>query len=294
MATELTTEHQFVYDTQGPVTAKMLAESLLGLEGVAKSSGFILKKLVPGLKLRDTEVLISSIELGSYKDNFIIRMVFGDGETAEKKIEDLRKTLRLDSMTPKRLIVLVMLGVIIYVAYICGSSKKVPPHVEESFAKISAEFNLNQQQLTDLIKSAIQDDEVKKSVIRLVHPDGATNNGTIVIDGQHDLAVTSDVVKLIPSKFVKADDTQKSDDLENVLMIVRAVDLDKANVGWAAVVPSVSTNRIQMQVLGDVDRNKIPVGKNFYGNVTVLYGAAKDGTVFPRRYILSAITPDKP
>ena len=104
------TEHQYFYETDAPLTAKQLAESLLGLDGVVTRSTAIISRLLPQVVIEDAEVFITSIELGSYKDNFLVRLIFGEDKAAEKNIEKFRQALGLKKMDAKRVIGIAMLG----------------------------------------------------------------------------------------------------------------------------------------------------------------------------------------
>lgn len=64
MSLHVETYHQFYFETEAPITAAMLAESLNGLQGIVKRSTDVISKLL-NISIKDADVLITSIELVS-------------------------------------------------------------------------------------------------------------------------------------------------------------------------------------------------------------------------------------
>lgn len=154
------TTHQFSYDTPGEVTATALANNLLGLDGVFESGAKVLAMLLEST-VKDTEIILTRVELGSYKDNFIFRMVFGEGEEAEKKIEELRRKLRLDKMDGKTLAGFAIAGAIAYGAYRMAPAgamddPSVQIHIENSFNALGAELGMGRDEVVALFDTALR------------------------------------------------------------------------------------------------------------------------------------------
>lgn len=295
MGNELKSEHQFYYQTESPVTARMLAESLLGLEGVVERSSEIIGRLIPEIGRLDAEVLITSIELGSYKENFIVRLIFGKGEEAEKRIDQLRKKLGLHKMDSKKLVGFAIAAAILYAAYLYskkgeGAKPEATVHIENSFNTIGSEMNLSREEVLALIETAITNKEdLKKHVVRLMHPANEAKGGKVLIDENETFAIPKEVVEVVPNHYEKEEADEPVKDFDNIQMVVRAADLDKVTQGWAAIIAEVSDKRLPLHVMPEVDVNKVPVGKYFQGNITVVYKVDKKGNKTPKRYLLRGI-----
>ena len=297
MIKEMQSEHQFYYQTDAPVTARMLADSLLGLEGVVEKSGHILRRLIPDVGRLDAEVLIQSIELGSIDEKFLVRLIFGKGKAGEKKIEALRKTLGLKNMDSKKIIGFAIALAIAYAAYLYLQKKPDPAlnvHIENSFNTIGAEMNMSRDEALALVESAITNkEELKKHVVKLIHPSSDEKSGHISLDNNPALSISHEVIKAVPLKYDQTDAEEPIQDFQNIQIVVRAADLDKVTQGWAAIIPEISDSRLPVHVMAEIDVNKVPIGKYFRGNITVVYKVDKNGNKTPKRYLLSAIIEEK-
>lgn len=270
------TPHHFSYNTPGEVTAEALANNLLGLEGVFASSSKIVGRLL-GTSIRETEIIIQEIELGSYRDTFLFRMVFGQGDDAEKKVEELREKLRIHNMSAKMIVGVAVTAAVLYgaIQYGAATGKPLEPSVQisidNSFNGIAHELNLSREELLALLDSALKgDEELKKSVIKLVKPEETTRPGEIVIDRTPTLTISEQVTGLVPGKYEKPKPTEVSEREEDVQLVVRAVDLDK-KTGWWAVMPLESDRRIKVELSPEVAPTSIPVGKFMRADIEILF-----------------------
>lgn len=296
MATYIDTAHRFYYDTDSPITASMLAESLLGLEGVIKRSTDILSKLID-TPIRDADVLITSIKFGSYDENFLIRFFFGKGRTGERNIEQLRKKLGLQKMELSKVAAIAILAAIAYGAYHFATSSKddkASVHIENSFNNWGKELGMTKEELLALVQDAIRNKEdLKKQVVRLTHPAGSQKGGTITLDGDETLSIPSTVINSIPADYVKDTPDEPFKDFEGVDVVVRAVDLDRPAMGWAAIVPSVSDKRLPLQLAEGLDPLTVPIGKYTPSDITVIYKTDAHGNKTPKRLLLRKLVPKK-
>lgn len=289
----LTTEHHFYFATNAPITAQTLAESLLGLDGIVRRSANVLQRLLPNTTISDVDVLITSIQLGSYKENFIVRILFGEGEEAEKKIEELRKTLMLENMTGKKIVAFAITAAIAYAAWLHlkpGDPAQI--HIENSFNTIGGEVGMNREQVIGVLDAALgnKKEELKKNVVKLVHPGGMASSGSLTIDQNEAFSIPTEVVENVPVQYEKDQEDEPFKDLENVQLSVRALDLDNPRRGWWAIAPDIAQERrINMRVAEDIDLRTISTGKYFYANITVFFKVDKNGNKTAKRFLLRKI-----
>ncbi len=287
------TEHFFFYKIEGAVSPRELADSLLGLDGVAKQGGYILSQLLGGTF--QTEIVITHVEIGSYKETFLYRLFLGKEKDGEKKIDELRRKLGLEKLSVNTLITLALVSAVGYGAYLFAVKKDSPPQTTvnvnvniNSFNGVAGELNMKPEEVLALIQEALKgkEEDLKKSVIKLAHPAGDTRSGDMVIDGKEELKIPRDVTAEIPSKYQKDDKVELTKNFNNVRLLLRAADLDQTDKGWFAVVDDVSQTRLPIEVSPSVKKDTLIPGKYIYGDVTVHYKLNKKGERKPTRIAL--------
>lgn len=287
------TNHVFHYRTDKPVTARALADSLLGLEAVILEVKPVVNCLLGAQHITDIQIFITGIEVGSYKDNFLVRMFFGEGKALERNIERVRKRMNLDKLPPERIIGIALALGIAWVAW--NYLKPGDPNrivIENSFNQIAVGTNVTGEDLRTLLETILSPTRranLNKQVSRLVHPSGVAHTGSIEIDNEPNLTIPGEAISAVPVQSKAAVIEDEFAELNNVQMTVRAVDLDSADKGWWGIVSTVSENRVRLHVLPTVDPNRVPVGKYFNADITVTYSIDRNGTRKPRHYILSKV-----
>lgn len=289
----ISTQHFLRYDTTSPVSARTLAESLLGLEAIVADSKPVISYLLGDQYVKDIDVLITKIEIGSYNDSFIVRLVFGKGRAGEKRIEDLRKALKFDKMDPKKAVGLAIAAAILYVAYqYAKPGEPARIQIENSFNQIGTGTNLSGEDIRGIIEGLLGQPrraDLKKQVSRLLHPGGGKHEGTIQLDNDPLLVIPKEAISSVPAIAVADVEEDPIADFPNTQIVVRAMDLDSASKGWWAIVPSLSDSRVQVHLVPGINPNKVPIGRYFQADVTVTYAIGKNAVRKPKNYLLSKI-----
>lgn len=282
--------HQFYFKTTAEVTPLSLADNLVGLDGVLRRSGDVLGKIL-GLKVDEVEILLQSVELNSYKDSFVFRVFFGKGAAAEKKLDEIRKKLKLDNMDTKAMIGAIMVAVMAWAAWrFVGPEPepKVQIHIENSFNNASEKLGITKEDLLKALDSTLgrSPEEVKKNVVKLAHPAGQEEGGEIVIDESDSLVIPEEIINAIPTTYEKAEPTERDQDYIKKDIAIRALDLDRPGSGWAAIAPDIHDGRLPLSIGEEVDPAKVPVGKVQSGDFTVTWRRDKTGKEKPLRIVL--------
>ena len=286
MPAESTTQHTFYFSSKGLITARSLADNLIGLDGIAHSAARLIEGIVD-VRIKDTEVLLES-----YKDYFVFRLLFGSGEAAERKLEKFRTSLKLKNMSAENMARLALFAVISYGAWKLynaqpHSGNDAAVHFENSFNNMAVEIGMDRDQVIALIEKSIPNPEpLKKDVLKIARPDGQHLSGDIVIDADPNFTVPRQVVDTLPEKYELSDAEVPEKDFMNIQLVVRALDLDNPERGWWAVVPDVFDKRLPVSVDGDLDPAIIPVGKYFRADIRVLYKIKRNGEKSPKRVLL--------
>lgn len=287
--------HQFYFDSKTPVTPTSLAENLIGLDGVLRRSADVIGLMV-GLKIDEMSVVLTSVELNSYKDEFWFRLIFGKGRAAEKKLDDLRKKLHLDGMDSKKVIGFAISAVVLWGIWKYASPEKkedpaIQVHIENSFNNLGGEVGLSREEVIELVEAALKNkkEDVKKHVVKLTRPDGHDGGGSVTIDGKETLRISDKLVDLVPKDYQKEEPKERMREFTKKEISLRAVDLDRPNSGWWALVPDISDFRLPVSLGEELDPGKTPVGKYVTGDFSVVDVKSTKGEYKPKRIILHRI-----
>lgn len=284
----LSAPYHFSYKTTSPVTAGALADSLMGLEGIAEKSLLILKQLAPHIGPMECQLLVTSIEIGSYNENFIYRLIFGKGKAAEKKIDELRTALKLDNMDPKKIVAIAVSAALVYGVWLFAKpDEPANVHIINSFNSIGTDLNMSHEEVIALLDSAIHNKEdLKRKTVKLIRPQGDTQPGDLSLTGPYALRLPAEALKSIPAEYSKPEKDEPETELKNVPFIVRAMDLDRPGTGWAAILPELDERRLPLALDPGINPLSLPPGKIIYGDLTVIHSLDRHGNKKAKRYLL--------
>lgn len=294
-ATLIESEQYFYYDTKNLISATSLAESLKSYDALVRRSSVVIGRAL-GVRVKETEIFVTEISIGSYQDTLLYRLICGKGRAGEKKFEEIRKAIGLKNMDTKKIIALLIAGAVLYTAWQFIPEKKTPEtiHIENSFNNIGTELGLSRDDLFRLYGSSFKNpEELKKIVSRLTHPGDVVHEGSMTFDKDGTVKVDANALAVIPSGYVSNEGEEPFKDFTSIELEIRAVDLDRPDAGWAGIIPSVSEKRLPVAVAEDISPAAVPVGRIFEGDVTVIYRITAKGERMPKRYMLRHIHEEK-
>lgn len=289
-------KQELYFKSDGEITAASLADNLLGLQGVADAASRVIQRWAD-IKVKQCDVLIESISLQSYKDNFVFRLIFGTGRKAELKLEKFRDALRLKNVSGDTLAKFAIAGAILYAAWkLTPSASKdaqLANHFENSFNNMAIEVGMTGDEAKDLFETVLRNEEqLKKDVMKLTRPDGQKLSGAMVLqssDGSGEsIEIPSDVIDSIPAAYEREEKENPTEAFEAKDIVLRAVDLDRPENGWWVIVPELTESRLPASIGEDVNPARLPVGKLFTADIEVEYSVDKHGNKKPKRVIINA------
>lgn len=292
----ITTNHLLHLDCDKPVSPRSLAEALLGLEGVVMESRPMMSCLLGGQFIKEIQIEIQQIEIGSYKEMFSVRFLFGRGRAMERKIDEIRKDLRLDKMNPKAVVGVAVAAAILFAAYEYAKEEPARIQIENSFNQIATGTNLTGEELRELVSALLsptQQASIRKATSKMVHPGGTPSGGTLTIDENPKLQISAEVIQEIPATPPEMEQDEPIEDVTDVQMVVRAADLDNPEKGWWGIIPDKGDTRVRVHVMPGVGIDKIPFGKYFQADVTITYSVSRAGNRKPKQYFLTKVHDEK-
>lgn len=284
------TPQEYYFDTQTPVTAAALADNLIGLEAMLRVGASVMSNILE-IPIKDTEIIVKSIELQSYKDKFVFRLFFGSGKKAEAKLEKFREALRLKNMDGRTLASFAVAASIIYGAYMInkslGTASDAQVSFDNSFNNMAVQVGMTGEEVKELMESVIKSkEEHKKNTVRVIKPDGQDTKGDMTFDNDSNFRIPSEVVATVPTTYTRDEADKSVRTFKNTAISIRALDLDHPDKGWSGIVTAVSEKRMKVTLGPNVDADSIPAGKSFKADITVEYKISKTGHRVPSKITL--------
>jgi len=287
--------YSFFYSAEGPVTATALAESLIGLEGMAERAAFALRTLAPNIGRVKAQLLVHDVAIGSYKENFLFRLVLGRGDDAERKLDDLRRKLHLDGVNAPTIVTSALVaGIVCYgVWQFAKPDPSASTFVNNGFLAIGSSINMPPDEFTALLdKSTPNKEDLRRDTVRIVRPAGLKQAGTMTLKaGDLTVSLPHQALATVPIQYTKGEPEILETKLSKVPAIIRALDLDRVGQGWAGVLPETSETRMPVELGDGVSPAAIPPGKIIYADVTLIQGVDRRGQKIPKRFISEKIHP---
>jgi len=300
---ELLTEHHIYYSNKHNIPLAEVAESLVALDKIIRHSPYALEKLLPGLKILDIDVFIAKLESGSLWETVLVKFVFGSQDKMEQRIESLRDKLHVeDILSNKGLVAIVAAATILSCGiYFRGKNQAVP--ISE---KLAIEKNINviinmgsditqvdPDKFKSIIESSLKGKEkrILNDAIGFLRPATRDPDAAITFNQDDNLSITPEAILSYPKQKPEPEETMEV--YENVDMIIRAIDLDSAKRGWAAIIPAISDRRIRLELAPHIDPITLMTHPTVKANVTVLFRETDKGKI-PRLIHLSEVVTSNP
>lgn len=294
---ELAVRHQVKYTTDDPIPIPELVEALLGLEQIIKRTPAILEELFPNTHVYDVKVFVESLESGSLIEDVLIKFVFGSQEEFDAFIETARKRCRMDIIKENKglfsaIIIALILGGAYYAVKKSGAEPQKLYNIEANNNTIinlgAGMVDISPDDFRAIIETAVKaDTKLAKDALQVIRPAKQDGGATIIFDGDDATSITSNSVSSAPSYLYQEDEAAEHfEDIEDATLEIRAMDLDRKRLGWAAVVPSASKDRARLQIDAIINLEDLKGMTQLKGDVTLVWLIDDEGGKTLKRIIL--------
>lgn len=250
----LTFTENIYYSTKDPVSIKDVIASLQGWEAIVKQSEGVLQELT-GASILDISVHVERLEAGSLYEDIVIKLIFGSQDELDKFLASAHAKLGNGKMR-NALVGAVVAGLVGYGLVL--ASKAMAPnntsHFEANNNVIinigAGEANITPEHLQAVIESTVTNKKtLAKSSIKTLAPARSDEDATMVVGtGGGTVTIPAETIRKAPTEVVFTAETYAQDHFD-VDVEIRALDLDNAEKGWAAVIPGLIDRRVSV-VLG--------------------------------------------
>ena len=289
----------FDFKSDYPVSIQDVIVHLEGMQEISKKIPLLLDKLISekdikGVTFREPSLKIQRLEAGSLTDwiNFAVEMVIMrevDEETKKAVVADIK------NMALGWKIALLFGGIAV-----CGAVTKgcLAPSTTAEYENLKQQFCINIgssfQIAPEKVQPILQAQAEKatasdrKAGIKFLRP-ARSSGGSIKLSTDNELEIPDAFIKSTPEEYEPPLKEEQIQILKNIKILFRALDIDKTEQGWGAVIPDVHPlKRLPLKISENIDRSELLSCKQVYGDVEVTYKLSKSGK-FPIKAKLLSI-----
>lgn len=296
---ELTTRQTFYYSNKHHLSVEDVAESLLALQSFIKATPDVLERIIPGLQIQRVDVFVNEIKSGSLLEDLVVKFIWGNQESFDQHVADLRKDLKVDALLANKTLVGAVIGALVIGGGIYVANKMTAQEEQkQTLQAVQNVFIVNGANLSGVdeqkFRSAIQEvlyknDHLQKDAVKVVKPAKRDAEATIVFNNDPVATIDNKAVRAMPGSALDEAREEEMDDFADVEIEIRATDLDSNKRGWGAVVPSVSPRRVRMHLDPEIKIYDLLGKQSIRGDITVIYRRDDKGTRFPTLVFLRSI-----
>lgn len=275
---EVVVSQQIYYSNKEWVPIGEIAESLLALEDLIKSSPEVIEKIFPGIVIERVDVYINELKSDSIWEDLVIKFVFGSQKNFDEQISKVRKKIGMEFLDKHPNILGAIIGAMILGGGIAILQDKAPERAtieanNNIIINIGAgEIELGTDDLKAIIKGAIENNPaISEAAIKIVKPARRDPEAQIIINQEEGLSINPQSIKAMPAERPTQEEIEVIEDFEHLVLEIRATDLDSTKRGWAAVARELTDKRVRLQFDPTINPEELLGHRSIVGSATVIF-----------------------
>ena len=278
---EVIVNQQIYYSNKEWVPIGEIADSLLALEKLIKSSPDVIEQIFPGVLVQRVDVYINELRSDSIWEDLVVKFIFGSQENFDEQISNFRKKIGMEFLDKHPNVLGAIIG-----AMILGSGLAIYDSMQDkepekatieannnTIINIGAgEIEFDADELKAIIKGAIaKNPEISEAAVDVVKPAKRDPEAQIVINNHEGLSISPGSITAMPKEKPQEEETEVIEDFENLELEIRATDLDSTKRGWAAVPVDLTDKRVRLQLDPTIDPEELLKRRSVVGSATVIF-----------------------
>jgi hypothetical protein len=296
---EVTFEHEIHFSNKSHLLLTDVAKSLLALDRNAKAAPVALEKLFDDVRASDIELYLDNLQTGSLTEKLKFRLKFALQHHIEKNSGLPLGKLSKQPKEKQEQIAAWLFAAVLLIGLREGSellkARRGKPNLDQQINIILHQgqeiTGIEKNTLNGAIDEALHETPGSISgAIDFARPAKKDPNASITLNRHQFLSRES--LAEIPSS-VQEEQTEKSVDLHNTLILIRATDRDSGKKGWGATIPEFSDGRMRVTVAPGINLDVLAHQDSAIGNVTIFYTTDNSGNVVKKHAHIFSIGTDK-
>ncbi len=293
------------YSNKEYVTVGEIANSLIALENIIKETPSVLEALFPDSSIMDVKVFVKELKSDSIFEDILVRFLFGDQKRLNEFIDNARERLGIKKAmeNPKILSAVIAAMMLAGISYYLGkdvSSADAKNTIEANNNVViqigASELDMTADDFIRLVETAMGNkDKIAENASQFISPAKRDKRATITFQDDKDLVITSESIAATPTpeEIAESKPNELTQELSNVELQIRAIDLDSLKTGWGAVIPAVSEKRIKLNIDPTVDISKLVPNTTMRADITLVLKRNGDIVTPKLAFLRNIITNDK-
>ncbi|ETI64800.1 hypothetical protein C100_05455 [Sphingobium sp. C100] len=296
------TQFSVRYLTEEPVHIRDIISSLQAVEATLNETARLLPALVDGLSVQKLEVKVREIAQASpLREAFAVALFVAFQKQLESEVPDLI-TDATGMIIPDRfdtVVTVVALIVVFYGAdalkslvFGTGSSGAAKAQLDSLIAELAPQVGKSEDSIRKILADRYSEKTLWRRVMNLASrffaPSKQQDSAPLEVNGR---MIPQDIVRDIPAEFLfdDASEERPSRSFNGVHIELHAQDRDNAGRGWAAVIDSVSGQRLRMKLMDEVSATDLWNRDHVNGDISVIYENVA-GQMVPKEVHLHRVT----
>lgn len=289
------------YETVGITPVQKVIEGLQASEAVAGEALALLPSFIPGISIEASVIGVSRISQESpLREVLIAALVLAHQKEIGAFVSPLASQLVGPEVAADYREVF---GLLFSVVAIYGASaardilvKKFENHkprqmLEALISEVAVSTGKTEKEVRDILEARYSKPSLFKRVVAKARaffaPSHHDGNAAVQIS---ELTIPQEVVREIPqSGMIQSKDMTRYEPKYDIPINLHAMDRDKANTGWAAVIPSISDRRVKVRLTKEVDPKSLWGKDQITGDIVIVEKLTAHGFM-PQEYQLTRVS----
>lgn len=281
--------HCVEYDTLNESSVDDIIASLLGSRSAIQEAVWLIEACIDGLVFDDTKIHVQELSQKSpLKEVFFLTLFLTYQNDLERNMPEALEMLtgidvpeKFNALITVAVLVILFTGVD-YLMSFAGRSKKTDAAISQLSSLTGKSFEDIKQSLDERYPDTRS---LGRMAIDFFRPSKRQNNARIKIT---DTVIPTDIIEKIPENIDQKTDevTQTSEYHEKILIQFHAQDLDRPKSGWAAVLPTLSKDRVRMKILPPLKPEEIYNKRSIYGDILIIYNIKNDNKIMTECHLI--------
>lgn len=281
--------HTLYYTTEKPVPIPDVIASLQALNELLKDVPKLVGALT-GTTIEGAEFYIDELASGSLLERIIVRFLFKDDAGLDAFVDKLR-----DNGVIRTTIIAAAIGMLVMQGIQLARGSDPAPNVTVSnntIINIGADAVGKQPGEVEAIVRAVVADKQRataENAVKLLAPARSDASSKLVINGEdaQPLEISAEAIRETPTRVERVVN-ERIEERNNVQVHLRAMDLDKADKGWAGRLEGME-QRLPIELDPELDKNALFGKTSVKADIYLIHKANAAGTLKPNRIYIRSL-----
>ena len=230
-------KHRIYYNTKQPVPIKEVIIALQGLDGVLRTVPLVLTALT-GIESQGSEFLIESLETGSLIEDVAIKFFFKDRANLDAFVEKMG-----EKKIVKTAVIAAIIGGVVGYGLHWAAGQKATPTIQATNSVIiqngAGALNITPEAFAAALQAATVGNKkpIAESALKLTSPVRGEPGSEVTFgepntDATPNVRIPHSAVAEAPAR-IELKPYERTEELKNTVLNLRATDLDSKKRGWA-------------------------------------------------------------